>query len=51
MEFATLPEWFVEDMAEVLLHISRYAPHALASARLDDMMLFLVRRFSRRGFG
>jgi hypothetical protein len=43
MEFATLPEWFVEDMAEVLLHASRYAPHTLAAARLDDMMLFLVR--------
>lgn len=41
-EFATLPEWFVEDMAEALLSASRYAPHTLASARLDDMMLFLV---------
>ena len=42
MEFATLPEWFVEDMAEVLLHASRYAPQTLAGLRLDDMMLFMV---------
>ncbi|GBF98629.1 ubiquitin conjugation factor E4-like [Raphidocelis subcapitata] len=41
-EFATLPEWFVEDMAEALLSASRYAPHTLATARLDDMMLVLV---------
>jgi len=42
MEFATLPEWFVEDMAEVLLYASRYVPHTLSTMRLDDMMLFMV---------
>lgn len=42
VDFATLPEWFVEDMAEVMLHASRYAPHTLAQMRLDDMMLFMV---------
>ncbi len=26
-EFASLPEYFVVDMAEVLLHVSRYFPH------------------------
>lgn len=41
-EFAVLPEWFVEDMAEVFLHASRYAPHALAALRLEETMLFFV---------
>lgn len=49
MEFAALPEWFVEDMAEVLLAASRYAPHTLASARMDDMMLFMVGVSQGRG--
>lgn len=39
-----LPEWFVEDMAEVLLFTTRYHPQLLAAGgvRLDEMMLFLV---------
>ena len=41
-EFACLPEHFVEDIADVLLYVSRYAPQLLAAARMDELMLFLV---------
>lgn len=40
--FATLPEYFIEDLAEILLHVSRYHPQLLASARLDEVMIFMV---------
>lgn len=37
-----LPEYMAEDVADVLLGISRHAPQVLASARLEDFMQFLV---------
>jgi ubiquitin conjugation factor E4 B len=44
MEWATLPEWFVEDLAEYCLLVTRMYPQVLATSgvRMDDMMLFLV---------
>jgi len=41
-EFASLPEYFVEDMADVLLYVSRAYPHLLQNAKMDELMLFLV---------
>ncbi|GAX74152.1 hypothetical protein CEUSTIGMA_g1601.t1 [Chlamydomonas eustigma] len=41
-EFACLPEFFVEDMTDLLLHTSRYNPQLLSSSRMDEIMLFLV---------
>jgi hypothetical protein len=40
--FALLPEWFVEDIAEYLLYITRFHYRLLAHQRLDDLMLFMV---------
>lgn len=42
MEFATLPEYFVEDMAEFLLYTSRVLPQVMSTAKLDELMLMLV---------
>ena len=43
MEWSTLPEWFIEDLADYLLYVSRAYPQLLATgARLDEFMLFLV---------
>jgi ubiquitin conjugation factor E4 B len=42
MEWATLPEWFLEDMAEWLLLLTRAHPNLLQGQRLDELMLFFV---------
>lgn len=42
MEWATLPEWFLEDMAEWLLLLTRTHPNLLQGQRLDELMLFFV---------
>eukprot|EP00271_Cylindrocystis_brebissonii_P000919 TRINITY_DN11118_c0_g1_i1.p1 TRINITY_DN11118_c0_g1~~TRINITY_DN11118_c0_g1_i1.p1 ORF type:complete len:1080 (-),score=209.96 TRINITY_DN11118_c0_g1_i1:1215-4454(-) len=41
MDFAAMPEHFVEDLVETLLMASKI-PHVLDVARLDEMMSFLV---------
>eukprot|EP00798_Chlamydomonas_sp_ICE-L_P032300 gene32300-16868_t len=42
-EFASLPEYLAEDMAEVILHVSRYLlPHLLTAVKMDEVMLFLT---------
>lgn len=42
MELKAVPEHFVEDLADYLLFISRFAPQRLAGERLDEFMDFLV---------
>lgn len=40
--FASLPEYVVEDIADLLLFISRTVPQALDSVPLDDMIKFII---------
>eukprot|EP00879_Flechtneria_rotunda_P016797 GHRR01017581.1.p1 GENE.GHRR01017581.1~~GHRR01017581.1.p1 ORF type:complete len:531 (+),score=180.79 GHRR01017581.1:2040-3632(+) len=40
--WALLPEWFVEDLAEFLLYITRYRPRVIHNQQLGDLMLFMV---------
>ncbi|KAK9806446.1 hypothetical protein WJX73_007867 [Symbiochloris irregularis] len=41
-EFRMLPEYFVEDTAELLLYLGRYKPRELEGARLEEIALFLL---------
>nr|KAJ0194149.1 hypothetical protein LSAT_V11C800405000 [Lactuca sativa] len=41
MEFACMPEHFVEDVMELLIFASRI-PHALDGVKLDDFMNFII---------
>ncbi|KAG1664460.1 hypothetical protein FOA52_006306 [Chlamydomonas sp. UWO 241] len=41
-EFTSLPEHFVEDLADLLLYVSRQHPNLLQNAKMDEVMLFLV---------
>lgn len=40
--FASLPEYFIEDLAEYLLYVSRMHPQLLVGAPMEEMMLFLM---------
>ncbi|KAK9804240.1 hypothetical protein WJX72_002942 [[Myrmecia] bisecta] len=42
MHFRALPEYFVEDIADLLLHVGRAAPNVVDSTRMEELISFLV---------
>uniref|UniRef100_A0A061QXI9 RING-type E3 ubiquitin transferase n=1 Tax=Tetraselmis sp. GSL018 TaxID=582737 RepID=A0A061QXI9_9CHLO len=42
MEFRTLPEYFVEDLVETLLFVSRVSPQILEIGRVEEFISFIV---------
>ncbi|XP_071945537.1 ubiquitin conjugation factor E4 B-like [Antedon mediterranea] len=42
MEFAALPEWYMEDIAEFILFIVQYSPNTLQDTCLPTVITFLV---------
>jgi len=42
VEFALVPEFIVEDLADLLLYLSRFTPSILASEAMTELMDFLV---------
>ncbi|CAL8466128.1 g5664 [Coccomyxa elongata] len=42
LEFRMLPEYFVEDMIELLLYVSRFKPMVLEGLPMEELLLFFV---------
>lgn len=40
--FTTLPEWFVEDVVDVLAGVSRLYPPVLMAARMDEIVMMIL---------
>jgi len=42
IEFTTLPEWFVEDIIDLLTILSRFNPPILRNAQMDEIMMMML---------
>ncbi|KAF5841726.1 ubiquitin conjugation factor E4 [Dunaliella salina] len=42
IEFTTLPEWFVEDIIDLLTILSKFYPPILRNAQMDEIMMMML---------
>ncbi|GFH33099.1 U-box domain-containing protein, partial [Haematococcus lacustris] len=46
-EFVVLPEYFLEDMIDVLLALSKHSPPVMMNARVEEVMMLMIAVMNR----